>query len=83
MMTKLMRQAIEGMEAARPKSGFLPETEAEWQKLQDAVKFLAYVQYIELGLPCKKAKELAEYIHGGVGGRLLLELGYHVQAGNP
>ncbi len=81
-MTKLAQQAIERMEAARPKSGFMPETEDEWRKLQDAVKFLAYVMYLETGLPIEKANELAEYFHGGVGGRLVLELGYRLQAGS-
>ncbi len=79
-MNELMQKASEKLEAARPRSGFLPETEAEWKKLQEAVKFLSYAQYRELGLPSKQAKEIAEYIFGGSGGRLLLELGYRLLA---
>ena len=75
-MSKLMKKAIEKMEAARPASGFRPTNESEWQRLQEAIKYLAYVSYVEMGYSKSKAHEIAEIVHGGHAGRLLLEISY-------
>lgn len=75
-MSKLLREATTKMEAARPTSGCMPETEAEWVILQEAVEFFAYAMYVEYGVPKEEARRIAEILHAGRAGRLLLEYSF-------
>lgn len=69
-------RAIAMMEAARPASGCCPETPEEWSRLLRAVEELAYAAYRDLGVPKRKAREIAHAIHGGEAGMLLLKMGF-------
>jgi hypothetical protein len=69
-------RAIAMMEAARPASGYCPETPEEWSRLLRAVEELAYAAYRDLGVPKRKAREIAHAIHGGEAGMLLLKLNF-------
>lgn len=64
------------MFAAIPASGYRPESEAEWRKLQDASVELAFEMYRSQGATKAKARALAKAIHGGALGRLLLEIAF-------
>lgn len=75
-MTDYLKKAIEMVEAARPASGFRPETEAEWITLQAASIEFLYAIYRSNGMPSKQAREVAQLIYGGPAGRLLLDLAY-------
>ncbi len=78
-MDKLLRKAIHAMVAARPASGDVPETPAEWSALLVAHEELGYALYRSGGHSHKRAKALAATTHGGAAGRLLLELGFGVR----
>ena len=73
------KEVIEMVEAARPASGFRPETEAEWNALQAALLELGYATFHSNGMSARKARELATTIYGGVAGRLLIELAFKDQ----
>lgn len=71
-MSKYIRRAVAMMEAARPASGYRPESDAEWQKALRATEELTYAMYRESGVPAKKARALAQLIHSGETGMRLL-----------
>ena len=75
-MADYLKKAIERVEAARPASGFRPETESEWIALQAASIEFGYAMFRKNGMPSKKAREVAQLIYGGSAGRLLLELSF-------
>jgi hypothetical protein len=75
-MKTLSTEAFRAMEAARPASGFRPETEVEWTKLQSAQVELAYAMYRDLGESAESARAIANLIHGGAAGRMLLEMAF-------
>jgi hypothetical protein len=75
-MTNHLRKALRIMAAARPASGFRPETAAEWQKLQRAQVEMGYAMFREGGMPHAPAKELAREIFGGAAGMILLDLAF-------
>ena len=66
-------KAIHAWDAARPQSGYRPETEAEWIRLVAANEKMAIAMYMKLGNSKAKARELSRKTHGGEAGRLLLE----------
>ena len=78
-MDNLIKSAFERVGAARPASGFRPETESEWNALQAALLELGYAMFHANGMSAKKARELATTIYGGVAGRLLIELAFKDQ----
>ena len=78
-MSDYTKKAIEMVEAARPASGFRPETESEWNALQAALLELGYAMFHANGMSAKKARELATTIYGGVAGRLLIDLAFKDQ----
>ena len=67
-------KAIHAWDAARPQSGYRPETEAEWIRLVAANEKMAIAMYMKLGNSKAKARELSRKTHGGEAGRLLLEI---------
>jgi hypothetical protein len=71
-MSNHLRKALEMLHAARPASGFHPETTEEWNRLLRAHEEMGYAMYREAGMPKDKARELARITHGGPAGRLLL-----------
>ena len=73
-MSKYLRKAVEMMEAARPASGFRPETPEEWHRLLRANEEMGYAMYRDGGMPERKARELARVTHGGPAGLLLLSI---------
>jgi hypothetical protein len=75
-MTGYREKAMRMIERARPASGGRPQTEAEWQKVQAASVELGYAMYRDQGMDKKKARSIAELIHGGAAGRLLLEMAF-------
>lgn len=70
---RAMGKAIDALEAARPRSGYRPETEEEWNRLVAANEKMAFAMYWMMGKSKAKARELARKTHGGEAGRLLLE----------
>jgi hypothetical protein len=75
-MDKNIRDVIEALNAAIPASGFRPETEAEWEKLQQAQIKFGFASYKAAGASDSEARALSELIHGGAAGRLLLEIAF-------
>lgn len=75
-MNSYTKRAVDLMMAARPASGFRPETEAEWVRLQHAVSELAYAVYRNAGLPEAQAREIAYLIYASPEGRLLLDIAF-------
>jgi hypothetical protein len=78
-MSKHLRRALALMEAARPASGYMPASDAEWQKLLSASEELAYAMYREGGVPEKKARAVAHQMHSGAIGMYLLRTSYEVR----
>jgi hypothetical protein len=72
-MNPHIQKAFQMMRDAKPASGFRPQTEAEWEKLQRAVENMSYVMLRVKGMQKKDARNLAHLIHGGQAGRLILE----------
>lgn len=64
------------MSKAIPASGYRPQTEAEWARLQKAMIDGAYHMYRANGVHKAEAKNMARLIHGGLAGRLLLEMAF-------
>jgi hypothetical protein len=75
-MNDYLRKAVEMMEAAKPASGFRPETPAEWKKLQQAQEEMGYAMFREAGMAHSDARELARQIYGGLAGMILLDLAF-------
>jgi hypothetical protein len=75
-MSKHLRRALVLMEAARPASGYMPASDAEWQKLLRANEELAYAMFREGGVPEKEARAVAHLIHGGENGMRLLRASF-------
>lgn len=75
-MNKHVHRAMAMWEAAKPASGFKPETALEWQRLLRAQEELGYAMYLEAGLSDKRARELAVQIHGGPVGMVLLRIAF-------
>ena len=72
---RAMAEALHALEAARPQSGYRPETEEEWNWFVAANEKMAFAMYWMMGKSKAKARELARKTHGGEAGRLLLETG--------
>ena len=68
--------AIELLNSAKPVSGFRPETEAEWEKLQHAHIELGFAIFKAAGASSSEARTLSELMNGGAAGRLLLEIAF-------
>jgi len=75
-MDKNFRHAIEVLNSAKPVSGFRPETEAEWEKLQHAHIELGFAIFKAAGASNSEARTLSELMNGGTAGRLLLEIAF-------
>ena len=75
-MSAYRKKAFAMLEAARPASGLRPETPEEWTQLQAALEELCYAMYRDNGMSNKEARRIAQQIHSGPIGLLLLEIGF-------
>lgn len=69
-MSKHLRRAMRMIDEAKTASGFRPETQEEWTRLQRAREEMAYAMYREAGMSDKQARRLARQIHSGTAGSL-------------
>jgi hypothetical protein len=65
------QKAIAMMNAAKPKSGFKPDTPEEQRNLQAALKDFSYAMYRDAGINDQEARMVANLIGGDVGEMLL------------
>lgn len=75
-MSKYLEEAFRRIQAARPASGFQPETPEEWARLLAAHEYFAYAAYRHYGMSHLDAQKLSHLTHGGVVGRILLETAF-------
>ena len=75
-MNKHFQKAFNAMAAAKPVSGFRPESEAEWAALQKAQEEMGYAMFRSSGKSDVEARALADAIYGGAAGRLLLQIAF-------
>jgi len=75
-MTDYLKKALLMVEAAKPASGFRPETPQEWRNAQKASEELGYAMFRQGGLDEKSARKLANEIYGGLAGFLLLDIAF-------
>jgi hypothetical protein len=76
MKRKELQRLYRLVEAARPKSGFQPQTPAEERQLQEAIVALNTFMLEDQGMPQARAKELAQKIYGGPDGLRLMKLAF-------
>ena len=72
-MNEHMEIALEMFMAARPASGFRPETSQEWHQLHRAYEELGFAMLLECSLQEKEARILAKQTFGGPFGLLVLD----------
>ena len=75
-MNRHFQKAFDAMAAAKPASGFRPESEAEWAALQKAHEEMVYAIFRGDGKPDAEAQALAEALYGGAAGQLLLRMAF-------
>lgn len=69
-----LKKAVQMVNAARPTSGFRPDTPEEWAAVQDAAHQFGYALMRESGLSHVQATDFAQKVYGGAAGRLLLDI---------
>jgi hypothetical protein len=75
-MNEHLRKASLMLKAAKPASGFRPETPLEWDRLLRAHEELGYACYRTGGMADEEARALASQTHGGPAGLLLLSIAF-------
>lgn len=75
-MNTFEKKYVAAVRKARPASGYRPQTEAEWKRLQIGMIQATYYLYRANGASNREARAIAKLIHGGTGGRILLELAF-------
>lgn len=75
-MSKHIKKAFDMLNAAKPPSGFRPETIDEWCRLHRAFEEMGYAMFREAGLSNTQARQMARETFGGPGGLLLLDIGF-------
>ena len=75
-MNKHFQKAFNAMAAAKPASGFRPESEAEWIALQKAQEEMGYAMFRSSGKSDVEARALAVALYGGSAGQLLLRMAF-------
>lgn len=73
-MNKHFQKAFDAMAAAKPASGFRPETQAEWLALLKAHEAMGFAMFRDGGKSDAEARGMARAIFGGSAGRMLLEM---------
>ena len=80
-MSRLLKNAIAAVKAARPASGMCPETPEEWARLLNAHEDLGYAMLRSQGQDKAQARAAARSIFGGAGGRAMLQYACKSQPG--
>ena len=75
-MSNPYAKAFAMWDAARPASGFRPETAEEWRRVLRANEEMGYAMLRDSGVPDKEARDLARQIHGGLAGMLFLQIAF-------
>lgn len=75
---RLMRQALQAMEAARPANGRYPVSPEEVQKTLRANVLLGKAMFVKAGMSEHEAEALSRAMNDGPAGRLMLELSVRV-----
>lgn len=75
-MTPFTSSLLRAVEAVRPASGLLPETEDAWRKLEDAARASLAAAFRDRGASEKLAIAAADKTMGAPAGRLILHLAY-------
>lgn len=75
-MSADFERAFAMWDAARPASGFRPETPEEWRRVLRANEEMGYAMFRESGVPDEEARGLARQIHGGPAGFLFLQMAF-------
>ena len=75
-MSPYMDLAMDMMAAAKPASGFRPETQAEWLKLLRAYEEVGYAMCRMAGLDEIDARCLARRTFGSTSGLKILDIGF-------
>ena len=75
-MNKHFQKAFDAMAAAKPASGFRPESEAEWAALQKAQEEMGYAMFRGSGKSDVEARGLAHALYSGAAGQLLLRMAF-------
>ena len=75
-MADYLKKAIDMVNAAKPASGFRPETTEEWVRLQAASEELGYAMLRQSGMSEAAARKLANEIYGGLAGWMLLDIAF-------
>ena len=70
------RKAMQMLEAAKPASGFRPETQAEWLKLLRAHEEMGYACLLQSGMQDAQARALAKATFGSPLGLKLLDIAF-------
>ena len=73
-MNMHFRKGFAAMAAAKPASGFRPETPEEWAALQDAAVEFGYAFMRDFGLSHVQATDFAKNVFGGAAGRLIMDI---------
>lgn len=75
------------LDAAKPASGFRPETPEEWEKLHRALEEMVYAYLRSVGMNDGKARTLARETYSSPGFLLLVDFAFseaaHVKAAQP
>ena len=72
----LFDRAVQMMAAARPVSGFRPETPEEWEKVRRAIEELMYACMVRSGKNEAEARVLAHVMFTSPMGALLLDMAF-------
>ena len=70
------RKAMQMLEAAKPASGFRPETTAEWLTLLRAFEEMGYAQLRAAGMNDAEARSLARQTYGNPKSLVLLDIAF-------
>jgi hypothetical protein len=70
------RKAMQMLEAAKPASGFRPETPDEWLKLLRANEEMGYAIFRSSGMKDAEARALAKQTYGSPASLILLDIAF-------
>ena len=75
-MNKHFQRAFDLLVAAKPASGFRPETQAEWVALLKAHEGMGYAIFRDAGKSDAEARALARELFGGAAALMLLDIAF-------
>jgi hypothetical protein len=74
------RKAMQMLEAAKPASGFRPETPDEWLKLLRANEEMGYAIFRSSGMKDAEARTIAKQTFGSIASLMLLDIAFSENA---